>query len=112
MPTSVQREKIHWFPTIDVDACIGDQECLKFCKNDVFVWDELNNRPEVIRPLKCVVGCSACAEICPVEAIHFPSKEELRSTLRTLAQEAHQAGIFRKVSPDPSGQKKKSNNNH
>ena len=43
MPPSVPREKIPWFPTIDVDACIGDQECVKFCKNDVFVWDELQH---------------------------------------------------------------------
>jgi len=97
MSPSVPREKIPWFPTIDVDACIGDRECVKFCKNDVFVWDELNARPEVVHPFNCVVGCSACAQLCPVEAIHFPSKEELRRTLRALAQEA----IKPEVSPLP-----------
>jgi len=90
MQPSVPREKITWFPKIDFDACIGDQECVNFCKNDVFVWDELKNLPEVIRPFNCVVGCDACSQICPSEAISFPSKEELRQTLRGLAKEAHQ----------------------
>ena len=90
MQSSVPRDKIPWFPKIDFDACIGDQECVNFCKNDVFVWDELKNRPDVIRPLNCVVGCDACSQICPAEAISFPSKEELRRTMRALVQEAHQ----------------------
>ena len=90
MPYRVARGKIPWFPKIDLDACIGDKECVNFCKNDVFVWDELKDRPEVIRPLNCVVGCDACSQICPAEAISFPSKDELRRTLQMLAQEAHQ----------------------
>jgi len=35
----------------------------------------------------CVVGCQACINICPVEAIRFPSKEELRATMRRLREE-------------------------
>lgn len=112
MSPSVPREKIPWFPTIDVDACIGDQECVKFCRNDVFVWDELNTRPGVVHPFNCVVGCSACAQICPVEAIHFPSKEELRCTLRALAQEAHQDRSLSTVSLDTSGGKTKPNSHN
>ena len=61
MQYRVPRGKIPWFPKIDLDACIGDKECVNFCKNDVFVWDELKDRPEVIRPLNCVVGCDACS---------------------------------------------------
>ena len=91
MQPSVPRERIPWFPRIDFQACIGDQECVKFCKNGVFLWDELKNRPEVICPLNCVVGCDACSQICPAEAISFPSKDELRQTMRALIQEAHQA---------------------
>ena len=91
MQSSVPRDKIPWFPKIAFGACIGDQECVNFCKNDVFVWDELKNRPEVIRPLNCVVGCDACSQICPAEAINFPSREELRRTMRALVQEAHHA---------------------
>lgn len=38
-------------------------------------------------PFNCVVGCASCAQICPVEAISFPSKDELRATLRHLRSE-------------------------
>ena len=94
MQSSVPREKISWFPKIDFDACIGDQECVTFCKNDVFVWDELKNRAEVIRPFNCVVGCDACSQMCPADAISFPSKEEPRRTIRALIEEIHQvAGV-------------------
>jgi NAD-dependent dihydropyrimidine dehydrogenase PreA subunit len=85
----VPREKIPWFPTINYDACIGDRECIEFCKNDVFDWDEALGHPLVARPNNCVVGCSACAQICPVEAISFPSKDELRTTLRRLIAETY-----------------------
>jgi NAD-dependent dihydropyrimidine dehydrogenase PreA subunit len=90
MASSVPRNRIPWFPKIDLDGCIGDQECVEFCKNGVFVWDEVRNRPEVIRPFHCVVGCDACSQICPAEAIRFPSREELRRTMRNLVQEARQ----------------------
>jgi ferredoxin len=36
------------------------------------------------------VGCDACSQICPAEAISFPSKEELRRIVRALIQETHQ----------------------
>jgi len=35
-----------------------------------------------------VLGCDSCAQICPVEAISFPDKDELRASLRKLRQEA------------------------
>lgn len=87
MGTNIPREKITWFPTINYDACIGDAVCYNFCKNDVFVWNEENQRPIVQNPLNCVVGCESCAQLCPSESITFPSKEELRATLRRLRDE-------------------------
>lgn len=88
MPASaIPREKIPWFPKVDAELCSGDQECFKFCKNDVFAWDEEKQHPIVKNPYNCVVGCQACINICPVGAIAFPSQEELRATLRRLRQE-------------------------
>ncbi len=84
----VPREKIPWFPVIDYDACIHDQECVNFCKNNVFGWNEALAVPEVARPYNCVVGCDACAKICPAEAIRFPPMEEFKVTLRKLIAEA------------------------
>ena len=89
MPESkVPREKIPWFPTVNNDVCIGDKECFNFCKNDVFTWDEVNDRPIVANPYHCVLGCNACMQICPVEAITFPSQQELKQMMREAAQEA------------------------
>lgn len=91
MNPDIPRGKISWYPTINYDACIGDQECFHFCKNDVFVWDEENKRPVVQNPLNCVVGCDSCAQLCPVEAITFPSKEELRERLKRVRTEIKEA---------------------
>jgi NAD-dependent dihydropyrimidine dehydrogenase PreA subunit len=87
--SKVPREKIAWFPTINNDACIGDRECFNFCKNNVFEWDEAEGRPMVANPYKCVLGCDACMQICPVKAITFPSQQELRRMIRQAAQEEH-----------------------
>jgi len=87
MAAEIPRQLIPWFPTIDYDLCIGDEECFKFCKNQVFTWDGPGNRPLVTNPYNCVVGCQACINVCTVDAIAFPSKEELRDTLRRLRSE-------------------------
>jgi len=91
MNPNLPREKINWHQTINLDACIGDRTCLDFCQNDVFIWDEENQHPIVQNPLNCVVGCDSCAQVCPVEAISFPDKDELRASLRRLRAETLQA---------------------
>jgi len=83
---SIPREKIPWYPTIDTDACIGDKECINFCKNNVFEWDEERNVSVVKNPFNCVVGCSACSKICPAEAISFPSLSELREFIKKIRE--------------------------
>lgn len=87
--SKVPREKIPWFPAVDEDACIGDRECIEFCKNNVFDWDEGLGKPIVARPYNCVVGCDACAQICPSEAISFPPMEEFKAVLRKLIAESY-----------------------
>ena len=87
MTLTISRERISWSPTIDYEACLGDQVCYDFCKNAVFSWDRENQHPVVNNPLNCVVGCETCAQLCPSEAITFPSKEHLRAALRRLRTE-------------------------
>ncbi|GIU74745.1 MAG: hypothetical protein KatS3mg004_1832 [Bryobacteraceae bacterium] len=84
----VPREKIPWCPTIDADRCIHDRECIDFCKNNLDDWDDALAVPVVARPYNCVVGCDACAKICPSEAISFPPMDEFKATLRRLIAEA------------------------
>jgi NAD-dependent dihydropyrimidine dehydrogenase PreA subunit len=99
----IPREKIPWFPTINKDKCIGCLTCVNFCKNDVYIveeisnpnmasnsqWDKLTKRPKVINPFNCVVGCSACAQLCPTKAIDFPERKEIVKAIRQLALEYH-----------------------
>ena len=87
LASALPREKIPWFPTVDYEICTGDQECFNFCKNSVFTWDEENQHPIVANPYNCVVGCQACINVCPVQAISFPSKDELRASIIRLRQE-------------------------
>lgn len=104
MGTNIPREKINWFPTINFDTCIGDRACYEFCKNDVFVWDEEKARPIVQNPLNCVVGCESCAQLCPSEAITFPSKDELRATLRRLREQMNKQKEAAPTGPAGSAQ--------
>jgi NAD-dependent dihydropyrimidine dehydrogenase PreA subunit len=92
--SGIVREKIPWFPTIEADLCIGDQDCISFCRNDVLAFDEDAFKAIVVKPYNCVLGCDSCAKLCPQDAIHFPDPGEFRATLRKLrieAQEAKQA---------------------
>ena len=78
----ITREKIPWFPVIDVNKCINCGACLDFCSNDVF---EVGDIVMIIsNPCNCVVGCSSCQKICNSDAITFPSKNELINWINKL----------------------------
>jgi NAD-dependent dihydropyrimidine dehydrogenase PreA subunit len=93
MNPNIPRDKVNWQPTINYEACTGDRACYEFCKNDVFVWDDELKHPIVQNPLNCVIGCDSCAQICPVEAISFPSKDDLRKQLRDLRAQAQPTAV-------------------
>jgi NAD-dependent dihydropyrimidine dehydrogenase PreA subunit len=68
------RENIPWFPTVHEEKCNGCKECYDMCPTHVFIWDEETDKPKLAYPLRCVVGCSGCAEICKLKAISFPPR--------------------------------------
>ncbi len=94
----IPRSEIPWFPKINTDKCTGCLTCVNFCQNGVYTveenpnpdrsslrrWDKLKKRPRVENPFNCVVGCSACAQLCPVGAIEFPERKEIVKTIREL----------------------------
>ena len=90
MRNLIPREKIPWFPRIDEELCAGCMSCIEFCHNGVYLWDEENRHPIVAQPYNCVVGCSACSNLCPNGAISFPSKKEIVELLRKLREEVEE----------------------
>jgi len=66
------RERIPWYPTVDTAKCAGCRTCYEFCSHGVYGWDEAADKPTVIEPLQCVVGCSSCSLKCEEGAIAFP----------------------------------------
>lgn len=75
----IPRKEIPWYPRIDYEKCVECGLCFWICaKRVVYDWDFKKNKPVVARPYNCVVGCLTCANLCPENAIVFPSLEELR----------------------------------
>ncbi len=73
----IPREEISWYPTIDAEKCEGCGACVEFCKYDVLEINESAGKARVKNPYNCPVLCQACASLCPVNAISFPTDEEL-----------------------------------
>mgnify|MGYP005851815605 CR=1 FL=1 len=76
----IPREKIPWYPTINAELCINCGNCLEFCEHNVF--EEGETIMKVVNPYNCVVGCRSCRKDCPVDALSFPTKEELLAMLK------------------------------
>jgi NAD-dependent dihydropyrimidine dehydrogenase PreA subunit len=69
----IPREEIPWYPTVDPETCIGCTLCYVTCGRGVY--DMQDNKAVVPTPYSCMVGCSTCAIVCPVEAISFPGRD-------------------------------------
>ncbi|MCG1667101.1 MAG: ferredoxin family protein [Thermoplasmata archaeon] len=61
-----------WWPIIDYEKCNNCGMCLLTCGNKVFLWSENENKFIVGNPSNCVLGCTTCSKLCPVDAISFP----------------------------------------
>ena len=69
---SVPRDEINWSPEIDYRKCIGCGLCVLECPTNVFRYDFKRHVAEVIKPSKCKIGCTTCANLCLTEAIKLP----------------------------------------
>ena len=81
----VPREKIHWNPTVDENVCIGCGTCVTGCSRLVYRYDFEKNKAVVYDPLNCLVGCTTCANVCPVNAISFPPLEIVDSLISQVS---------------------------
>ena len=69
----IPREEIPWYPTVDAATCIGCTLCYVTCGR--LVYEMVENKAVAVRPYDCMVGCSTCGTVCPVEAISFPDRD-------------------------------------
>jgi NAD-dependent dihydropyrimidine dehydrogenase PreA subunit len=74
----IRREQVPWFPMLDESLCDGCDKCLEFCSSGVYAKRE-SGVVYTVQPLNCVVGCDACARLCPHKAITFPPRDMLRT---------------------------------
>jgi NAD-dependent dihydropyrimidine dehydrogenase PreA subunit len=79
----IPRERIPWFPMLDETLCDGCDKCLEFCANRVYTRRD-SGTVYAAQPMNCVVGCDACARLCPHGAISFPP----RAILNTLTNQS------------------------
>lgn len=74
----ITRTEIPWYPTINMEKCIGCELCYVSCGREVFEYDDSIRKAIVERPFNCMVGCSTCRTICPSGAIGFPPREMIQ----------------------------------
>ena len=88
----IAREEIPWLPTVDAEACIGCQLCYVTCGRAVYEMAE--GVAVAVSPMECAVGCSTCGNICPTNAISFPTLDAVwklereKQIFKTVKKEA------------------------
>lgn len=80
----IPRHLIPWYPTIDAEKCVGCQECIEFCHDDVYAYDEEENKVYVENRYHCQVYCQSCVHACETDAISFPERSEVKAKIREL----------------------------
>ncbi|MEM3577341.1 MAG: ferredoxin family protein [Candidatus Bathyarchaeia archaeon] len=78
----IPREEIKWHPTVERELCIGCGLCVLGCAANVYAFDYNQNKPVVVAPLNCKVGCVTCANTCPTHAISFPPLSYLHKVIK------------------------------
>lgn len=78
----IAREQIQWSPTVVAERCSGCGLCSTSCGKNVYAFDYEANKPVVVAPESCMVGCTTCAAICTQDAIEFPSFGSVRQVIK------------------------------
>ncbi len=72
--------EVPWYPSVDRDTCIGCTLC--YVTSGRGVYEMQDNKAAVANRYNCMVGCSTCSVVCPVEAITFPGRDLILKTER------------------------------
>jgi NAD-dependent dihydropyrimidine dehydrogenase PreA subunit len=76
----IPRQDIPWYPTVDLQACIGCELCYVTCGRGVYALKDW--KAVATQPYACMVGCTTGALVCHTDAIHFPEREVVRRVER------------------------------
>jgi NAD-dependent dihydropyrimidine dehydrogenase PreA subunit len=91
----IARADIDWHPTIVADRCIGCGLCVTSCGRGVYAFDYEQNKPVVVAPQMCMVGCTTCATLCTQDALEFPSTGFVRQLIREKKLLRQSKGVLR-----------------
>ncbi len=78
----IPKHEIEWCPEIDYKKCIGCRLCVLECATHVFRFDFKRHVAEVIKSLKCKIGCTTCINLCLAKAIKLPPLPELYKLMK------------------------------
>ncbi len=82
----IPRHLIPWFPTVNAEKCVGCKECIKFCHDTVYAFNEETRKVYVANPWHCQVYCQSCTHACNKDAIEFPDRREVKARIRELRE--------------------------
>lgn len=80
----IPRKLIPWFPTIDDEICTNCGLCVNACKHGTYAFKDNSQEVYVANPYHCEVYCESCRFQCPVGAISFPDRKEIKAIFKEL----------------------------
>lgn len=95
----IPRNEIDWQPTVAADRCVDCGVCVTSCGRGVYAFDYEQNRPVVVAPELCMVGCTTCATICTQDAVEFPTQGYIRHLIKER-KVLRQAKAMLRTAPD------------
>lgn len=77
----VPRAEICWYPLVESCKCDGCGLCVTSCPSGALAFDFDLNLAFAATPHRCLVGCTTCATLCPIEAIHLPDRRTVQEVI-------------------------------
>jgi len=96
----LDRSKINWGPTLDAANCVGCGMCM-YCGSKIYKWAGKKPFVDLDRIGKCVVGCRTCMNLCPTNAITFPSLADVKAYMKKQGIYGRIKGILKKQGKIP-----------